>query len=106
MKESIMNNLRTKFKHIRNVNCNGQILAQGGMTVAYIIDDDKNVLGFATAKCRIPDAFSKHIGRVKSEGRLKSPRYYIDLQKPVPEKEFLNAIINLFNQFEKEHNHV
>jgi len=106
MKESTMNNLRTKFKHIRNVNENGQILAQGGMTVAYIIDDNRNVLGFATARCRVPDAFSKHIGRVKSEGRLKSPRYYIDLEKPLSEQEFLSTIIDGFNKFKKEHNHV
>lgn len=98
-----MNNLRTKFKHIRNIDSEQRILAQGGMTVAYIIDEDKNVHGFATAKCRVPDAFNKHIGRIKSEGRLKSPHYFVDLIPAKPEKDFIDEIITMYNQFEKEH---
>ena len=60
---------KVSFIHRRAV-INGIVQNSGGYTVAYR-ETDKGV-EYAVAYCNYKDNFSKHTGRVKSEGRLKS----------------------------------
>lgn len=82
--------MMTKYFHKRNKNEAGQILSRGGCTTAYILDDSKIVVGYAQAHCHKHDNFNKQQGRIKAEGRLKSPRYFH--QVAMPEQTFLELI--------------
>lgn len=73
--------MKTKYLHLRAIDPNAPVvtvLPKGGMTVAYVVDDNKMVSGFAMAKCHYNDTYNKYYGRVKSTGRLKSPSYFTE----------------------------
>lgn len=65
-----------KFIHCRNINQDGTINPNGGLTIAYNINKDFKVVGWAGAKCHTKDNYNKQIGRRKSAGRLLSDKYY------------------------------
>lgn len=64
--------MRVKFKHFRQYTTDGKISNLGGRTLAAVIDDRGCVVRYATAACHPSDNFNKRMGRIKSEGRLKS----------------------------------
>ena len=64
------------FAHIRYKTKDGNIAPHGGITYAYELDDNNKVIGYAKAKCHERDMFCKQQGRVKALGRMKSPRYF------------------------------
>jgi hypothetical protein len=80
----------TKYFHKRHKDEANRILSRGGVTTAYILDDNNVVVGYAQAMCHKHDNFSKQQGRVKAEGRLKSQRYFH--QVTMPEQTFLELI--------------
>ena len=84
--------MRIKFFHKRVKLDNGTISSNGGTTTAYQIDDKLEVHGYAKAWCHNKDHFCKYKGRVKAEGRLKSPNYYKKLDTPIKQQEFLKTI--------------
>lgn len=66
-----------KFVHLRNhffceESDNPKPDTCGGVTIAYQRVDAQTIK-FAMAKCHENDGFNKHVGRVKSAGRLNSP---------------------------------
>ncbi len=63
-----------KFLHIRHYDDVGEVLAEGGLTAAYTRLDE-NTLLYAVAICHETDKYNKNLGRVKSQGRLRSPNY-------------------------------
>lgn len=80
--------MRTKLIHLRHQQPDtilngsvkvGGISPLGGITVAYL-EEDGIVYGFAAAKCHKKDNYNKQQGRVKAEGRLKSPHYFMELR--------------------------
>lgn len=58
------------FMHYRKFDKMGQIEARGGMTLAVGMDGTK--LTVAMAECGRKDVFSKKMGRMIAEGRLKA----------------------------------
>ena len=50
----------------------GEMLARGGVTVAWLLQGDKVIYGVSV--CDPRDNFCKHTGRVKAEGYLQSKR--------------------------------
>ena len=67
-----------KFIHCRSVNKDGTIKPQGGLTIAYNLNANFKVGGWAAAKCHEKDLYNKQVGRMKSSGRLLSETYYHD----------------------------
>ena len=67
--------MKVKFLHIRKYDNDGQMRSHGGRTVAYQVDTQGIVWGYAEAKCHDNDNFVKEQGRVKAAGRLFSERY-------------------------------
>ena len=65
-----------KFIHCRNKEKNGTIQPTGGLTIAYNVNSDYKVVGWAAAKCHTKDLYNKHVGRMKASGRLLSVKYY------------------------------
>lgn len=59
-----------KYIHLRCHNQYGDLLAKGGVTIAYTIDG--NIVNYAFAKCNKHDHFDRRVGRVKAAGRLSS----------------------------------
>lgn len=57
-----------KFLHVRNRDANGNLLNNGGATVAFDVDGD--VLFYASALCSRKDQFNRRIGRLIAEGRF------------------------------------
>lgn len=85
--------MKTKFVHIRAVNKDGVVLGNGGGTVAFEINDSGYVTRFASSICHPRDNFSRYLGRVKSEGRLKSRDYCVHLNdNEIHEKEFVQKM--------------
>jgi len=85
--------MRTKFMHLRNL-INGKPSSRGGITIAYVLNDDFNVIGFAPARCHINDNYSRKTGRIKAEGRLKSKSFFVQV-KDIPEKEFHHKMVEM-----------
>lgn len=65
-----------KFVHCRNINKDGTINPNGGLTIAYNINSEFKVVGWAAAKCHTNDNYNKKLGRMKASGRLLSNKYY------------------------------
>ena len=84
----------TKFIHCRQINQEGKITPNGGMTIAYTLNNEFKVVGFAVAKCHMKDHYNKKVGRMKAKGRLKSPNYYIEVNPPMAEQEFIEGAFN------------
>lgn len=83
-----------KFLHIRPMSETGSPLTKGGKTIAYVLDEQQDrVYGYAEAKCHEKDNFNKHQGRAKAAGRLRSPRYYKEVN--LSEKQFRAAFFNV-----------
>lgn len=61
------------FIHRRET-ADGFISNNGGFTIAYRVVDPMHV-EYAISRCGPHDNFSKHLGRVKAAGRLKSEKY-------------------------------
>ena len=87
--------MKTKFLHIRNQSKEGTTLSHGGLTIAYLLDDKYNVIGFAPARCHINDNYNKKVGRIKSEGRLKSDKFFVQVHEE-PENTFLSRCQEMF----------
>lgn len=90
--------MRVKFLHVRRPNVLqtamgslevSGISPNGGKTIAYVVDEDHNVHGYAYARCHERDNYNKRQGRVKAEGRLRSPRYYTELSPAISEEQFI-----------------
>jgi len=77
-----------KFIHCRNRTTDGQILPNGGLTIAFVTDNEFNVVGYAAARCAPIDKFNKQIGRMKSSGRLLSDKWYQEVDK-IDQKQFV-----------------
>lgn len=91
--------MKTKYLHLRRVHPTtmhpqtgefrrSDLETKGGTTIAYTIDDAFYVIAYAIARCNNKDVYCKHTGRVKAEGRLRSPKYCV-LTERIPEKEFI-----------------
>lgn len=65
-----------KFIHCRDKDANGNIKTHGGLTIAYVLNNNFKVIGWAGAKCHPNDRFVKKIARAKAAGRLNSGQYY------------------------------
>ena len=71
---------KIKYIHDRNwadlstdemhMGCEPYILPKGGTTVAFITDNDGNILHEAYAVCSVKDTYNKRLGRIISTGRL------------------------------------
>lgn len=59
-----------KFAHVRNKDKDGHPTAHGGITVAYDVNDDNEVIAFASARCSRKENYCKAIGRTIATGRL------------------------------------
>lgn len=66
--------MNIKYFHFRPRNGLNQVLP-GGFTVAYRFNDAYGHYEYAMSRCSPEDNFCRKIGRVKAEGRLRSPRY-------------------------------
>lgn len=68
-----------KFLHIRNLDIEGNVMGKGGTTVAYE-RQGAGVMKFTVAKCCDTDNYCKKAGRVKSAGKMQSPKHvkYVD----------------------------
>lgn len=85
-----MNNKQhIKYIHCRNHNNDGSINPNGGLTIAYVINSDFKVVGFAAAKCHNKDNYNKQIGRMKASGRLLSAQFYTEMPE-IDEQTFIN----------------
>lgn len=89
-----------RFIHCRNLNEDGSINPKGGMTVAYNINKEGLVVGWAAASCHIRDTYNKLIGRMKASGRLLSDKYYKECPE-IEEKTFISNTITGFDKFGK-----
>lgn len=65
-----------KYIHCRNLSANNAVLPHGGLTIAYVLNEQFKVVGWAAARCADMNVYNKTIGRMKSSGRLKSHKYY------------------------------
>lgn len=64
---------KVHYIHVRNRNHDGTIDNRGGTTVAFREVPEVGI-EYAYAFCSPKDNFSRHLGRVKSSGRLNSPK--------------------------------
>lgn len=78
---------KVHFIHRRKI-VDGKVCNSGGFTVAYKAVDPMHVV-YAIAACGPKDNFSRHLGRVKSEGRLNSAKYRVEVPMTVEQfKEY------------------
>lgn len=91
--------LKIKFAHIRHKYTidTGAVLDEvispnGGVTVAYVVDEVFNVLGYSYAKCSKKDNYNKKVGRQIAQNRLKSPKHFQDLPIGTNEVSFLHGL--------------
>lgn len=82
-----------KFIHNRKVSKDGHVLPNGGLTIAYVLDNKFKVIGYAPARCHDKDHYNKNIGRAKASGRLRSAKYFQECA-PTDEKEFIQKCVN------------
>ncbi len=80
---------KIKFIHCRNLSANNAVLPHGGLTIAYVLNEQFKVVGWAAAKCSNKDVYNKQVGRMKSEGRLSSNEYYQECPE-INEQTFIN----------------
>jgi hypothetical protein len=73
------------------------ILCDEDSTTAMELNEKREVVAFAVAKCNPKDQFCKQQGRVKAAGRLNSSRFRVPLFVPVPLKEFMQ---NTYHQYQ------
>ena len=84
--------LKVKFIHIRRHETNGSISPLGGGTIAYEVDPDTGMVSRAASSfCNPRDNFSRHLGRVKAQGRLNSKHWVIELGN-IHERDFVAKI--------------
>lgn len=86
-----------KFIHCRRYNKDGSIRPHGGMTIAYVVDNKFNVVGFSAARCNSKDMYNKQVGRMKASGRLLSDKWYTDVPE-IAEKTFIEQAIDGYNR--------
>ena len=86
-----------KFIHCRYKNADGSVMPTGGLTIAYNLNNEYKVVGWAAAKCHIKDHYNKHVGRAKAEGRLLSAKYF-ELCNEMDESEFITKTQLGFNK--------
>lgn len=84
--------MKTFYAHIRNHNSDGTVAGNGGVTIAYQVDD--NIITYAIAKCHDKDRYSKYLGRIKAEGRLNSKNHAMMFDGT--KREFLDTIYEYF----------
>lgn len=83
---------KVKFIHIRRHETDGSISPLGGGTVAYEVDPGTGMVSRAASSfCNPRDNFSRHLGRVKAQGRLNSKRWVIELGN-IHERDFVAKI--------------
>ncbi len=90
--------MAVKFIHIRKIGNDDKPLPNGGMTIAYVIDDTFKVVGMAAARCHSNDRYVKAIGRKKSESRLRSDAYYADVPE-LSEQDFRDRCFSGYYKF-------
>lgn len=84
--------LKVKFIHIRRHDTNGSISPLGGGTVAYEVDSDTGMVSRAASSfCNPRDNFSRHLGRVKAQGRLNSKHWVMEMGN-IHERDFVAKI--------------
>lgn len=88
-----------KYIHNRKHNSDGTIAPNGGLTIAYVLDKNFQVCGWAAARCHDKDHYNKHIGRAKATGRLQSGRWFQECE-PMDEKEFIEKSIKGYQNCE------
>jgi hypothetical protein len=103
--------MKVKFIHIRRtrptlVPCGpsplyfykiDRVQSKGGTTIAYILDDDYKVIGFASAKCSKKDYYVKRLGRQLAESRLKDEKFYKDVPA-LDEQVFIDVCVETYKQ--------
>ena len=73
-------------------NASLELSPNGGGTIAFYFDPEKNVVKYAASFCNPKDNFNKKLGRIKAAGRLKSPNYVKEL--PCTEDALLKDVIH------------
>jgi len=62
---------KVKYQHyITRSEYTGEILPNGGTTLAFISDDDGNDLAIGYSFCSMKDVYNKKLGRMIATGRL------------------------------------
>ena len=89
--------MKTKFIHKRfQTTIPGleqqEISGKGGVTIAYVPNEDTNEVLYAIARCHPRDNFNKQQGRIKAEGKMKSLKHLIFFKGN--EKDFKEMIYN------------
>ena len=87
-----------QYIHIRRIDPETwEVLPTGGLTIAYTCTDTE--LCYTTAICHENDAFNRHLGRLISSNRLRSPKIQpevITIQHPIKEHLLEYVALNLF----------
>lgn len=83
--------MKTSFIHIRVKTPQGNILPNGGTTIAFQHDENSNNILYAIAQCNPHDNYNKAYGRMKAAGRLKSDKF-CTLAHNMGPKEFLTTV--------------
>jgi hypothetical protein len=79
-----------RYAHYRGMNEKGELQARGGMTVAYVVNDENKVIRSATAYCSTKDNYSRPRGRALASGRLQY-KHLSELEGSPDAKVFLTA---------------
>lgn len=86
---TIDNNL-VRFSHYRSIT-NGAVNSRSGATIAYVQNKD-GTYTWAGAFCHPRDNYSKHMGRVKAAGHLRSKKYATTTVTAMTPEEFRTYI--------------
>jgi len=84
-----------KFFHKRRYNPDGTIKSHGGVTIAYVTNEQDQVIASAGATCHERDNFCKAQGRVKAQGRLRSAHYVSEYNPPINKDVFLRQLATM-----------
>ena len=71
--------------HIRACNLDSEVIATGGLTIAYVVSEELQGIFFNFARCHPKDLFSRKMGRELASHRLKTegPFEILPLQHPI-----------------------
>lgn len=86
-----------KYIHNRKIQADGTVAPNGGLTVAYVLDGNFKVVGWAAARCHEKDHYNKKIGRAKASGRLLSNSWFQECD-PMNEKEFIQRSVEGYKE--------
>ena len=63
---------KQKLSHIRTKDKNGNINSKGGITISGMVDENNQVIRFATAFCHSRDNYNRKTGKIKATSRMHS----------------------------------